>query len=133
MAGADGGPSVSSMINDRAPAAPSVSDAAPPVTGSAGGRILAGLLVLAFAAVTGLFAPFLVMASDGCSEDDVRTICSVGAQQVVGNLPVIAAFVAALLAVVGMGSRGGAGRGCLLAAPCLLVVAWVVSMAIAST
>ncbi|MEU6330676.1 hypothetical protein ABZ851_25860 [Streptomyces sp. NPDC047049] len=121
------------MINDQAPAAPSVSDTAPPVTGSAAARVVAGVLVLAFAAVTGLFAPFLVMASDGCNEGDARTICSVGAQQVVGNLPVIAAFVAALLAVVGMSSRGGAGRGCLLAAPCLLVVAWVVSMALAGS
>ncbi len=133
MAGADGGPSVSRMINDQAPADPSVSDTAPPVTGSAAARVVAGVLVLAFAAVTGLFAPFLVMASDGCNEGDARTICSVGAQQVVGNLPVIAAFVAALLAVVGMSSRGGAGRGCLLAAPCLLVVAWVASMALAGS
>lgn len=130
MAGADGGASVSGMINDQAPAAPSVSDTAPSVTGSAVGRIVAGLLVLAFAGVTGLFAPFLVMASDGCSEDDARTICSVGAQQVVGNLPVIAAFVAALLAVVGMSSRSSAGRGCLLAAPLLPALAWVVSLAI---
>ncbi|MFF8790327.1 hypothetical protein [Streptomyces sp. NPDC015125] len=121
------------MINDQAPAAPPVPDAAPPVTGSSAGRIVAGLLVLAFAGVTGLFAPFLVMASDGCSGDDARTICSVGAQQVVGNLPVIAAFVAAVLAVVGMGSGGSAGRRCLLAAPGLLVAAWVVSLALAST
>ncbi|MFG2532621.1 hypothetical protein [Streptomyces sp. NPDC048516] len=120
------------MINDQAPAAPSssVPDATPSVTGSAAGRIVGGLLVLAFAGMTGLFAPFLVMASDGCNEGDARTICSVGAQQVVGNLPVIAAFVAALLAVMGMGSRGTAGRVCLLAAPFPPALAWVVSLAI---
>ncbi|MGX1760522.1 hypothetical protein ACWIG5_27005 [Streptomyces lydicus] len=121
------------MINDEAPAAPSVSDTAPSVTGSAAARVVAGVLVLAFAAVTGLFAPFLVMASDGCNEGDARTICSTGGQQIVGTLPVGAAFVAALLAVVGMGSRGAAGRGCLLAAPCLLALAWVVSYAIADS
>ncbi|WP_234341080.1 hypothetical protein [Streptomyces sp. NRRL S-1813] len=121
------------MINDQAPAAPSVPDDAPPVTGSAVGRFTVGLLLLAFAGVTGLFAPFLVMASDGCSEGDARTICSTGAQQIVGTLPVAAAFVAALLTVVGMGNGGTAGRRSFLVAPCLLVLAWVVSYAIAGT
>ncbi|MFI9078449.1 hypothetical protein ACIGW8_18540 [Streptomyces sioyaensis] len=54
-----------------------------------------------------------------------------GGQQIVGNLPVAAVFVAAPLTVVGMGSRGSAGRCCLLAAPCLPAPAWVVSLAIA--
>ncbi|MFI0907302.1 hypothetical protein ACH4TE_27860 [Streptomyces sioyaensis] len=119
------------MINNQAPAAPPVRDAAPPVPGAAAGRFVIGLLLLAFAGVTGLFGPLLVMASDSCSEGEARTICSVGGQQIVGNLPVAAASVAALLTVVGMGSRGSAGRCCLLAAPCLLALAWVVSLAIA--
>ncbi|MFG2139613.1 hypothetical protein [Streptomyces sp. NPDC048650] len=118
------------MIDDQVPDSLPVRDDAPPVTGSDVGRILIGLLVLAFAGVTGLFAPLLVMASDGCNEGDARTICSAGAQQIVGNLPVGAAFVAAVLTVVGMSNRGNAGWGCLLAAPCLLAVAWVVSLAI---
>ncbi|MCF3145147.1 hypothetical protein [Streptomyces platensis] len=120
------------MINDQAPSAPPVRDEAPPVTGSTVGRILAGLLVLAFAAVTGLFAPLTVMASDSCSEGDARMICSAGTQQIVGGLPVGAAFVAALLAVAGMAGRGATAVGCLLAAPCVLVLAWVVSLALAS-
>ncbi|MEW9519256.1 hypothetical protein [Streptomyces tubercidicus] len=119
------------MINDQAPDALPVRDAAPSVTGSTVGRIAVGLLVLAFAGVTGLFAPLLVMASDSCTEEDARTICSASAQQIVGGLPVGAAFVAALLAVVGMGSRGTAGWACLMAAPFVLVVAWVVSLGIA--
>ncbi|WP_330317634.1 hypothetical protein OG301_15390 [Streptomyces platensis] len=120
------------MINDQAQSVPPVRDEARPVTGSAVGRIFGGLLVLAFAGVTGLFAPLMVMASDSCSEGDARMICSVGTQQIVGTLPIAAAFVAALLAVVGMGSRGAAAIGCLLAAPCLLVLAWAVSLALAS-
>ncbi|WP_432145090.1 hypothetical protein [Streptomyces sp. bgisy084] len=100
------------MINDQAPRAPAVRDEARPVTGSAVGRIVAGLLLLAFAGVTGLFAPLLVMASDSCSEGDARKICSAGTQQIVGTLPIAAAF------------------GCLLAAPCVLVLAWVVSLAL---
>ncbi|MFF3545023.1 hypothetical protein [Streptomyces platensis] len=119
------------MINDQAPSALPVRGEAPSVTGSAVGRIFAGLLVPAFAGVTGLFAPLLVMASDSCSEEDARTICSAGAQQIVGGLPVGAAFVAALLTVVGMGNKGAAGIGCLLAAPFLLVVSWVVALGIA--
>lgn len=151
MAGAAGGPSVGRMINDQAPtplpaSGTPVHDAAPSVTGSETGsetgsgtgsgtastvgRIVVSLLVLAFAGVTGLFAPLLVMASDSCTEEDARTICSASAQQIVGGLPVGAAFVAALLAVVGMGSRGTVGWGCLLAAPCLLVLSWVVSLGI---
>lgn len=140
MAGAGGGPSVGRMINDQAsadppvgsdaPAAPPVLDDAPPVTGSAVGRFFVGLLLLAFAGVTGLFGPLLVMASDGCNEGDARMICSTGAQQIVGTLPLVSAFVAALLTVVGMASRGAAGWVCLLAAPCLLAVAWVASLAI---
>jgi hypothetical protein len=131
-----GGPSVEGMINDQVPeppAAPSTRDGSPVGTGSAGARIVAGLLVLAFAGVTGLFAPFLTMASDGCYEGDARTICSAGGQQLVGTLPVVAAFVAAVLAVVGMSSKEGGGRGglCLVAAPVLLAVAWVVSLAVA--
>ncbi|WP_148591911.1 hypothetical protein [Streptomyces sp. WAC01526] len=118
------------MINDQAPAAAPVHDDAPLVTGSAVGRIFIGLLVLAFAGVTGLFAPLLVMASDGCYEGDARMICSTGGQQIVGGLPVAAAFVGALLAVVGMCSKSGAAWRCLLAAPCLLVLSWVVSLAI---
>ncbi|WP_414506488.1 hypothetical protein [Streptomyces sp. NEAU-L66] len=121
------------MINDQAPDALPVHGTAPSVTGSTVGRIFIGLLVLAFAGVTGLFAPFLVMASDGCSEEDARMICSAGAQQIVGGLPVGAAFAAALLAVVGMASRSAAGWGCLLAAPCVLVVSWVVSLGIAGS
>ncbi|MFJ3955069.1 hypothetical protein ACIPXV_34405 [Streptomyces libani] len=121
------------MINERAPEALPVRDAAPSVTGSTVGRVLIGLLVLAFAGVTGLFAPLLVMASDSCSEEDARTICSAGAQQVVGGLPVGAAFVAALLAVVGMANRSAAGWGCLLAAPFLLVVSWVVALGLAGS
>ncbi|MCX4640690.1 hypothetical protein OG775_37265 [Streptomyces platensis] len=119
------------MINDQAPSALPVRDEAPSVTGSDVGRIFAGLLVLAFAGVTGLFAPLLVMASDGCSEGDARMICSAGTQQIVGGLPVGAAFVAALLAVVGMANRNAVGIGSLLAAPCLLVLSWVVSLALA--
>ncbi|MGW8975846.1 hypothetical protein [Streptomyces platensis] len=118
------------MINDQAPSVPPVPDEARPVTGSDVGRIVAGLLLLAFAGVTGLFAPLLVMASDSCSEGDARMICSAGTQQIVGTLPVAAAFVATVLAVVGMGSRSAVGIGCLLAAPCLLVLAWVVSLAL---
>uniref|UniRef100_J2JYQ4 Uncharacterized protein n=1 Tax=Streptomyces auratus AGR0001 TaxID=1160718 RepID=J2JYQ4_9ACTN len=121
------------VINNQAPAAPPVRDDAPPVTGSAAGRVAVGLLLLAFAGVTGLFAPLLVMASDNCFEGDARTICSVGGQQIVGTLPVAAAVVAALLTVVGMGRSGPVGRGCLLAAPCLLVLSWVVSYAIAGS
>ncbi|QIY55913.1 hypothetical protein HEP86_17035 [Streptomyces sp. RPA4-5] len=120
-------------VRDDAPAAPPVRDDAPPVTGSAVGRFFVGLLLLAFAGVTGLFGPLLVMASDGCNEGDARMICSTGGQQIVGGLPVAAAFVAALLTVVGMGSKGGAGWRCLLAAPCLLGGSWVVSLAIAGT
>ncbi|WP_411134955.1 hypothetical protein [Streptomyces sp. C10] len=119
------------MINDEAPTAAPVHDEAPPVTGSAVGRFFLGLLLLAFAGVTGLFAPLLVMASDSCFEGDARMICSAGGQQIVGGLPMTAAFVAALLAVVGMGSKGDAGRRCLRAAPCLLVLSWVVSLGIA--
>lgn len=121
------------MINDRAQRVPPVRDEAPSVTGSAVGRIFAGLLVLAFAGVTGLFAPLLVMASDSCSEEDARTICSASAQQIVGGLPVGAAFVAALLAVVGMANRSAAGWGCLVAAPFLLVVSWVVALGLAGS
>ncbi|WP_406477020.1 hypothetical protein [Streptomyces platensis] len=120
------------MINDQAPSALPVRDEARPVTGSAVGRILAGLLVLAFAGVTGLFAPLMVMASDSCFEGDARMICSAGTQQMVGTLPIAAAFVAAVLALVGMGSRGAAAIGCLLAAPCVLVLGWVVALALAS-
>lgn len=122
---------MSRMINDQAPAAPSVHGAAPSVTGSAAARFAAGLLVLACAGVTGLFAPLLVMASDNCFEGDARTICTAVGQQLVGTLPVAAAFAAALLAVVGMSRGGPVGRGCLLAAPCLLVLSWVVSYAVA--
>ncbi|MYX08988.1 hypothetical protein GTW98_19635 [Streptomyces sp. SID8375] len=119
------------MINDEVPTALPVRDEAQSVRGSVVGRIFIGLLILAFAGVTGLFAPLLVMASDSCNEGDARMICSAGAQQIVGGLPVAAAFVAALLAVVGIGSRSAAGWGCLLAAPCVLVVSWVVSLGIA--
>lgn len=122
---------MSRMINDQAPTAPSVHGAAPSVTGSAAARFAAGLLVLASAGVTGLFAPLLVMASDNCFEGDARIICSPGGQQIVGGLPVTAAVVAALLAVVGMSRSGPVGRGCLLAAPCLLGLSWVVSYAVA--
>ncbi|MEU8782077.1 hypothetical protein [Streptomyces sp. NPDC048637] len=121
------------MINDQAPAAAPVHDDAPPETGSAVGRFFVGLLLLAFAGVTGLFAPLLVMASDGCYEGDARMMCSTGGQQIVGGLPMAAAFVAALLTVAGMagmGSKSGAAWRCLLAAPCLLVLSWVVSLAI---
>ncbi|MGX1853982.1 hypothetical protein [Streptomyces sp. NPDC055299] len=109
------------MINDQAPAAPPTRDAAPPVTGSAAGRFAVGLLLLAFAGLTGLFGPLLVMASDNCFEGDARIICSTGGRQIVGTLPVAAAFSAALLALVGMSRRGPAGRGCLLAAARRLV------------
>ncbi|MEV5485877.1 MULTISPECIES: hypothetical protein [Streptomyces] len=119
------------MINDQASAAPPLRGAAPPVPGSAAGRFGIGLLLLVLAGVTGLFGPLLEMASYSCSEGEARMICSVDGQQIVGALPVAAAFVAALLTVVGMGSRGSAGRCCLLAAPCLLALAWVVSLAIA--
>lgn len=128
---AAGGSSVGRMINDQAPAVPPAHDAAPPVTGSVAGRAAVGLLLLAFAGVTGPLAPLLVMASDNCFEGDARTICSVGGQQIVGTVPVAAAFVAALLTVVGMSRSGPVGRGCLLVAPCLLVLSWVVSYAIA--
>lgn len=121
------------MINDQASSVPSVRDAAPSVTGSAVGRIVIGLLVPAFAGVTGLFAPLLVMASDSCSEEDARMICSAGTQQIVGGLPVGAAFVAAVLAVVGMGNRSAVGWSCLLAAPFLLVVSWVVALGLAGS
>ncbi|GFE16415.1 hypothetical protein Sgleb_44620 [Streptomyces glebosus] len=130
MAGAAAGPGVGRMINDQ-PSVPPVRDEAPSVTGSAVGRFFAGLLVLAFAGVTGLFAPLMVKASDGCSEGDARMACSAGTQQIVGTLPVAAAFLAALLAVVGMASRGAAAIGCLLAAPCVLVLGRVVSFALA--
>lgn len=133
MEGPAGAPSVGRMINERAPEALPVRDAAPSVTGATVGRVLVGLLVLAFAGVTGLFAPLLVMASDSCTEEDARTICSASAQQIVGGLPVGAAFVAALLAVVGMANRSAAGWGCLLAAPFLLVVSWVVAMGLAGS
>ncbi|GAA5612772.1 hypothetical protein CP981_15975 [Streptomyces platensis] len=121
------------MINDQAQSVPPVRDEAPSVTGSDVGRIVAGLLVLVFAGVTGLFAPLMVMASDSCSEGDARMICSAGTQQIVGGLPVGAAFVAALLAVVGMSSRHAGAVGCLLAAPGLLVLSWVVSLALAGS
>ncbi|MFE1171610.1 hypothetical protein [Streptomyces sp. NPDC058773] len=120
------------MINDQAaPDALPVRETASSDTGSTVGRVVIGLLVLAFAGVTGLFAPLLVMASDNCNEGDARAICSASVQQIVGGLPVGAAFVAALLAVVGMANRSAAGWGCLLAAPFLLVVSWVVALGLA--
>lgn len=143
MAGGGGGSSVGRMTDDRdvsaatapAPAAPVPARAASSSTGSVLGRVVAGLLVLAFAGVTAAFAPMLVMASDGCFEGDTRTICSVVGQQIVGFLPLVAAVAAAILAVVGMSSNSeeGAVRGwiCLLVGPGVLMLAWVVGLALA--
>ncbi|MER7151124.1 hypothetical protein [Streptomyces lydicus] len=119
------------MNNDQAPA-----DAPPratqrPVVASALGRFAVGLFLLAFAAVTALFGPILVMASDNCFDGDARPICSLGGQQTVGTLPVAAGFVAGLLTFVGLSSRRSVGLVCLLAAVCLPALAWLVSLGIA--
>jgi len=66
------------MINDQAPSLPAVCDRTPSATASDAGRVVLGLLVPAFAGVTGLVAPRLVLASDDCFEGDNRAICSAG-------------------------------------------------------
>ncbi|GAA0484101.1 hypothetical protein [Streptomyces olivaceiscleroticus] len=94
------------------------------------GRVAGGLVVLAAAAVTFLFLPFLTMASDSCFEGDTRTICGAAGQQAVALVPQVAGFLAAALAVCGMAWRARGGVICLLVAPALLGVAWLTDFAI---
>ncbi|MFF4604525.1 hypothetical protein ACFY12_17580 [Streptomyces sp. NPDC001339] len=122
------------MNNDQAPATLPAPDEARTGEGFAfAGRLVIGLLLFAGAGFTALFAPFLAMASDGCYGGDARLICTTGGQNTVASLPLFAAFAAAVLTVVGLGSRRTAGAACLVAAPCVLALAWVVSLAIAGS
>ncbi|MFD8328858.1 hypothetical protein [Streptomyces lydicus] len=119
------------MNNNQAPAVLPPLDGPRHGVGAVLGRLVLGLLLLAGAGLTAVIVPLFVMASDNCFDGDARPICTTGGQQTVAFLPVAAAVTAAVLAVIGMGSRRTAGAVCLLAAPCVLALAWLVSLGIA--
>ncbi|MEU9122962.1 hypothetical protein AB0C96_24380 [Streptomyces sp. NPDC048506] len=121
------------MHNDQAPAAPPPPNGARRSVGALIGRIVLGLLLLAGAGFTAVIAPLFTMASDNCFDGDTRLICTTGGQQTVGYLPVVASLTAAALTVTGLASRRPAGVVCLVAAPFLLALAWVVSLTIAGS
>lgn len=95
----------------------------------AAARIAGGVLLLVLAGITALFLPFLVMASDNCSEGDGRLICSAGWQQVVGTVPHLAGLLAGGLALGAMASRNRAAvLG--LAGVLVLAAAWLTDLVI---
>lgn len=126
------------MTNEQAPAAAAPAAPAPAtpryeagsaVLRSAVLRFAVGVIVVALAGLTALIAPLLVMASDSCYDGDARLICSTGGQQTVVHLPLLAAAAAVLLTVRGLYRRRPA---CVVAAPCVLVLAWVAELILMS-